>query len=206
MTTHTIELPDPKFQKNDVVRWGRLILHVRRVSAVGSWRFLNGEHDLEWDGAFRYDVTVQTGKGVANNPIRPGTVLTFSEVHVDDGVSPVSFGDAEKIVWDESIIGPDNIDNIGERQDVWDVVSLAEKHGDDVAYKYRNMGCDIAPDEELWCVTGSDTGPGRGTGVLEWCYDEKDAKEILAVMQLDPRFEGLSAVAFNEFRSSNKVI
>lgn len=202
MTTHTIELPDPKFQKDDVVRWGRLILHIRKINAEGSWNFCNGSHHLDWDGSFRYHVTVQQGKGLANNPIRPGTILTYSEVHVDEGISPGSFGGAEKIGWDEPIIGPDTEKNLGERWKAWDALSIVEKHGDDVTYVYRGLRPEstvTASYDRLWCVTGRDTNPDGGAGVLEWCHDEKDALEILTVMQLDDsRFEKLTAVAWCE--------
>jgi len=193
MTTHTIELPDPKFQKNDVVRWNRLILHVNAVQAEGRWVFQNGEHGLDWDGSFRYDVTVQQGKGLANNPIRPGTNLRFSEVYADGETSSASFGSAEKVAWDNPIIVGDSIDNISERERCWDARSLVEKHGGDVTYVFRNLGCNIAPENKLWCVTGCNNRPDGGVGVLEWCYDEKDANKLLSRMQLDPTLTDLKA-------------
>ena len=142
MTALTIELPDPKFQKNDVVKWEQLILHVRRVHSHGEWTFYNGEHHLEWDADFKYDVTVQGGEGLANNPIRPGMVLTFSEIHISEprfdtseddyceicelGLPQVNrdFSTAEKIDWEKPIIGPDTLDNINERQDDWNGVTV----------------------------------------------------------------------------------
>jgi len=43
-----------------------------------------------------------------------------------------------------------------------------------------------------WCITGEDTL--GGTGVLEWCADEKDAQEILKQMRRFPRqFKNLHA-------------
>jgi hypothetical protein len=38
----------------------------------------------------------------------------------------------------------------------------------------RNLPCDIAPENELWCVSGS-RKDGNGAGVIEWCFDEEDA-------------------------------
>ena len=57
-------------------------------------------------------------------------------------------------------------------------------------YTLRNLPCDITSDESLWAVSGS--GPVSG-GVLEWCYDEEDAKTRLSMMQLDPRYSNLTA-------------
>lgn len=62
-------------------------------------------------------------------------------------------------------------------------------------YVYRGLPCSIAPDETLWCVSGSDIR--GGSGVLEWCYDEQDAKAVLADMSRFPeRFHRLSAHAY----------
>ncbi len=57
-------------------------------------------------------------------------------------------------------------------------------------YKPRNLPCNIAPDNQLWCITG---GCENGGGVLEWCYDEDDAQHRLKLMQADPRYTELKA-------------
>lgn len=39
--------------------------------------------------------------------------------------------------------------------------------------------CNIVPDDQLWCVTGSmldENGKISGAGVILWCYDEEDAE------------------------------
>lgn len=51
-------------------------------------------------------------------------------------------------------------------------------------YKFRGLPCSIQPDEKLWCVTGY-VKHGGGSGVLEWCYDEEDAKQVMAKMKTD---------------------
>jgi hypothetical protein len=62
-------------------------------------------------------------------------------------------------------------------------------------YRYRNLPCTIGTDENLWCVSGQDVH--GGCGVLEWCYDEKDANAVLAEMNRFPeRFSGLTAAPF----------
>jgi hypothetical protein len=59
-------------------------------------------------------------------------------------------------------------------------------------YRYRGLPCSIADDDQLWLVGGHDKR--GGSGVLEWCYDEDDAREVLASMQRFPdRFVGLRA-------------
>jgi hypothetical protein len=59
-------------------------------------------------------------------------------------------------------------------------------------YTYRGLPCNIAPDEELWMVGGHDKR--GGSGVLEWCYDEADARERLLMMQRYPeRFINVKA-------------
>lgn len=59
-------------------------------------------------------------------------------------------------------------------------------------YAYRGLPCSIVPDEELWCVAGVDKR--GGSGVLEWCYNEADAKYVLEQMQRYPeRFSQLKA-------------
>lgn len=63
-------------------------------------------------------------------------------------------------------------------------------------YSYRGLPCSIAPDSELWTIGGHDKRNG-GSGVLEWCYDEADALERLAMMQRYPeRFIGVKAESY----------
>lgn len=60
-------------------------------------------------------------------------------------------------------------------------------------YTYRGLACNIASGDELWEISGYDKRTG-GSGVLEWCFDEEDAKALLQKMQEFPhRFEALSA-------------
>ncbi len=68
-------------------------------------------------------------------------------------------------------------------------------------YLYRGLGCDIAEDGQLWCVSGSDKR--GGSGVLEWCFDESDARWVLEQMQRYPeRFSGLSAQPWQQAQSA----
>lgn len=62
-----------------------------------------------------------------------------------------------------------------------------------VEYKFRNLPCSITPTRgsNLWYVSGTSTH--HGSGVLEWCYDEEDAKERLSLMSQDHRFSRLAA-------------
>lgn len=57
-------------------------------------------------------------------------------------------------------------------------------------YKFRNLPCNIVDNADLWCVSGS--FQGMGAGVLEWCYDSRDALAILREMRKDRRASGLS--------------
>lgn len=45
----------------------------------------------------------------------------------------------------------------------------------------RNLPCNIVPNDRLWCLCGETWGEdGRtGGGVLEWCYNEEDARNEL---------------------------
>jgi hypothetical protein len=60
-------------------------------------------------------------------------------------------------------------------------------------YQFRGLPSSIKPDHELWCVSGHH---GIGGGVLEWCFDEEDAKYMLAYMRRFPEFKNLSAGRF----------
>ena len=65
-------------------------------------------------------------------------------------------------------------------------------------YRMRNLPSRIAPDEQLWCVRGTDAIYRVG-GVLEWCYDEADALDRLAKMREHPyQFPELKAESFLE--------
>jgi hypothetical protein len=59
-------------------------------------------------------------------------------------------------------------------------------------YKYRGYPCSIQPDDRLWCISGNDRVTGAG-GVLEWAYDQRDAEQLLAVMQASGEFSELIA-------------
>lgn len=66
-------------------------------------------------------------------------------------------------------------------------------------YHYRGFPCSIAPNNELWCVSGHQVdAKGKTTisGVLEWCYDETDAEIRLYLMRKDPTFRNLKAHPF----------
>lgn len=53
-------------------------------------------------------------------------------------------------------------------------------------YQYRNLPCtDLS-----WHIWGHDN-LNKMSGVLEWCYDEADAKNRLAKMQSAGHFEDL---------------
>lgn len=55
-------------------------------------------------------------------------------------------------------------------------------------YCYRGLPCS----EAKWSVCGiHNKSDGRAIGILEWCYDEQDANEIKAKMEMDPAFESL---------------
>ena len=63
-------------------------------------------------------------------------------------------------------------------------------------YRYRGLPCSIEPDDKLWMVSGRDQLNGGG-GVLEWCFDQTDAEERMALMARFPeRFTMLDAAPF----------
>jgi len=121
----TLDCPDPKFNRGDVLLWDKLVVYVYRVYLRGEWYYRNGDASADITGNYSYCLSVQGGKGPVNNPIRPGTVLTFTEnpYVLDDR----SIHDAIKISWDNSIIEPDSIKNISVRQDTWDKLTETEK-------------------------------------------------------------------------------
>lgn len=63
-------------------------------------------------------------------------------------------------------------------------------------YQYRGLPCSIAPNEKVWCVAGVDTL--GGSGVLEWCHDEFDARNMLENMRKYPQFRNLRAHKYLE--------
>lgn len=71
-------------------------------------------------------------------------------------------------------------------------------------YKYRNYPCSIVSDDKLWYVEGIDAC--GGSGVLEWCYDEEDAKVILAKMKQYPQFSQLAACPFSSEIRMNHLV
>jgi hypothetical protein len=62
-------------------------------------------------------------------------------------------------------------------------------------YKYRNYPCSIT--RNPWYVSGSSKvkdGDGymdNGSGILEWCWDEDDAKRVFKTMSQYPQFSNL---------------
>lgn len=61
-------------------------------------------------------------------------------------------------------------------------------------YKYRGLACNIADDEDIWCVSGVDEM--GGSGILEWCYNEDDAVYMMGKMKEYPQFSELLASKF----------
>ncbi len=71
-------------------------------------------------------------------------------------------------------------------------------------YVYRNLPCNIVTDDQLWAVSGQDVR--GGSGVLEWCYDEADARDILEAMNRFPeRFLGIEACKWSEVVESEAL-
>ena len=66
-----------------------------------------------------------------------------------------------------------------------DVYHLKEK---EEGYKYRNLPCNY--NYSPYSVTGQDDLQ-QSRGVLEWCYDKKDAETILAEMKKHSQFRDL---------------
>ncbi len=64
-------------------------------------------------------------------------------------------------------------------------------------YVYRGYGCNIRPDDKLWAITGEDI-VGKAMGVLEWCWDQKDAETVLESMQTSGEFSNLKAEKYQE--------
>lgn len=65
-------------------------------------------------------------------------------------------------------------------------------------YNYRNKPCTIrGSNGELWCVSGQDKITNAG-GVLEWCYDQRDADGMLFLMNRSGEFSGLKVEKWGE--------
>jgi len=66
-------------------------------------------------------------------------------------------------------------------------------------YNFRNLPCTIREDGDLWYVSGVyDDGILMTSGVLEWCYDEADAKYHMNKMENYGFFSRLCYGKFNE--------
>lgn len=65
-------------------------------------------------------------------------------------------------------------------------------------YKYRNYPCNITSDDLLWCISGIN-GLTGASGVLEWCYSQEDAEQLLTVMQASAELFNLTAMPYSEF-------
>ena len=64
-------------------------------------------------------------------------------------------------------------------------------------YKLRNLPCNITTEDKLWCISGvRDLEGDLYGGVLEWCYDEQDVKNLLVEMEKDSSFKVLQAHPF----------
>ena len=65
-------------------------------------------------------------------------------------------------------------------------------------YKYRGYPCSIQSEDKLWCVVGEDI-ISNSAGVLEWCYDQKDAEQVKAIMAATNNFRQLEAIPYSKF-------
>ena len=61
--------------------------------------------------------------------------------------------------------------------------------------KYMSRPCNIVDDEKLWYIYGSSVN--HGSGVLAWCYDEEDSKQVLSEFKEHEEFSNLG---FEKFR------
>lgn len=59
-------------------------------------------------------------------------------------------------------------------------------------YTYRGLPSNIVPSDKLWYVSGIDA-LNKASGILEWCYDETDAKQLIKAMRATDQFCALSA-------------
>lgn len=74
--------------------------------------------------------------------------------------------------------------------------------GCDHVYKYRNLPSSIST--TLWYVEGRDAL--GGSGVLEWCYHESDAKDRLSIMSAFPQFTALAIGEFDGGPGMNRLV
>ena len=58
----------------------------------------------------------------------------------------------------------------------------------------RSLPCNIVPEDELWALCGEkhDADGSVGGGVLEWCYNEEDARNEMARLYLRKDLKRLS--------------
>lgn len=66
----------------------------------------------------------------------------------------------------------------------------------------RGLPCNIVSENKLWCICGQlNTPTGTGGGVLEWCYDEQDAKREFLRLSRDTtgQYTQLSYCKYNRF-------
>lgn len=60
-----------------------------------------------------------------------------------------------------------------------------------ISVPLRGLPSNITSDSKLWCITGTHRQIRNGVviseggGVLEWCYDEQDAKARLSELKKD---------------------
>jgi hypothetical protein len=76
-------------------------------------------------------------------------------------------------------------------------------------YKFRNLPLTIKPAREIWAISGTfyPDLPNKKiyeTGILEWCYDEEDAKQLLEFMENYDGFENLFAFKYQNEEQINE--
>lgn len=72
-------------------------------------------------------------------------------------------------------------------------------------YQYRNLPCNVVPDDLLWTISGTDTLTG-GSGVLEWCLNEPDARWLMAEMEAFlEQFSKLTAAPYNDLPALKSI-
>lgn len=106
----TLDLPDFKFPAGSVVKKGELIVHVESCWATGYFRVTDNKSVVQPEQAY-YDTTVQEGTGLVQNPIRPGTFLSFDKDEMESA--------AKIIEWGKPIVSPDTQENISQRWKEW---------------------------------------------------------------------------------------
>ena len=72
-------------------------------------------------------------------------------------------------------------------------------------YRFRNLPCvNSAGVTAPYCISGCEVG--LSYGVLEWCKDFRDAKEVLSEMLKDNRFVLLEILKHNEETDKYEVM